>query len=501
VTERRELDLLLRGAKEAPTAVAVRLGKQALTYEELRRAAAHEAGRLRALGVGAGDAVALLMDNALEFVAGYFAIHWLGAVAMPLNPKEPAERLRYCLELARANAVVVRTLAEASRTGLDKLPGLAWLPVDLDSERQRDGTVELSPVGSTADDELALIVFTTGTTGSPKGVKLSHRNTLAAMRGIVAFMGMERGPVEVLPTPLYHSFGLARMRAVFHCLGTLVLERGFLFPARLFDSVTAHRANGFCSVPAGWEILITAGKERLRESFRSVRYVEIGSAAMTTARKRELIELLPQARICMHYGLTEASRSLFMEFHAEADDLETIGRPLPGVEVSIRDESGRLLPDGAEGEICVNGPTVFAGYLADEAATVAAFFGPWLRTGDLGRRRPDGRFYLSGRLKELINLGGFKVSPIEIERVLDACPGVRESAVIGVVGGAVTGEEIHAFVVPESAELSVESVRDFVATRLEPLRRPARIHVIAELPKTGSGKLQRLKLGEALRRR
>jgi long-chain acyl-CoA synthetase len=501
VTERRELDLLLRTADAAPTSVAVRLGDRALTYAALRGAAAHEAARLRELGIGPRDVVALLMDNALEFVAGYFAVHWLGAVAMPLNPKEPAERLRYCLEQASARAALVRTLAEVPRMGLDGLPGMAWLPVELDSAGSDERRFAVPPVVSSGEDELALIMFTTGTTGAPKGVKLSHVNTLAAMRGIVAFMGMARAPIEVLPTPLYHSFGLARMRAVLHCAGTLVLERGFLFPARLLDTVAAHRATGFCSVPAGWEILLAAGPERLRERFRSVRYVEIGSAPMSADRKRQLIELLPQARICMHYGLTEASRSIFMEFHAEADNLETLGRPLPGVEVSIRDDHGRPAPDGEEGEICVRGRTVFAGYLGDDSATAAAFFGPWLRTGDLGRRSSDGRFYLSGRLKELINLGGTKVSPIEIERVLNACPGVKESAVIGVVGGAITGEEIHAFVVPGGSELSAESIRAFVANRLEPLRRPAQIHFVAELPKTSSGKLQRLKLGEALGRR
>ena len=236
----------------------------------------------------------------------------------------------------------------------------------------------------------------------------------------------------------------------------------------------------------------------MRAAFRSIRYVEIGSAAMRPDRKRRLMELLPQARLCMHYGLTEASRAAFMELHAEAADLETVGRPLPGVELSIRDGAGRPVADGTEGEICVAGPIVFAGYLGDAAATAEAFFGPWMRTGDLGRRAADGRFYLTGRLKELINLGGTKVSPLDIEQALDACPGVRETAVIGVAGGGVTGEEIHAFVVAAEPGLAVEAVRAFAAARLDPLHRPARIHLVDELPRTASGKLQRLRLRDTL---
>lgn len=492
----RELDILLNSARATPEGVALRSGERSHTYSDLRAAAALVASLLRRNGAEPGDVIALLMENSPEFVAGYFGIRWLGGVAMPLNPKEPTERLRYCLAHASSTLVLLRSEADANRVRRDD-PQTACLSLEGILDGQGNSN-DLPPPRDENEDAVALIMFTTGTTGAPKGVLLRDSNVMAAMRGIQAFMRVPAQPIEVLPMPLYHSFGLARMRGVLALGGTLVLERGLMFPAAILDSVERYRATGIGSVPAGWDLLLGRGSESLRQAFRSVRYVEIGSAPMPIDRKRELMALLPHASICMHYGLTEASRSAFMEFHADADDLTTIGKPLPGVEVTIRDDAGAELPDGLEGEICVKGPTVFAGYLGDEAATAAAFFGPWLRTGDVGRRKPSGRLYLTGRVKELINLGGSKISPLEIEQVLDSCPGVRESAVIGVTGSGTAGEVIHAFVVPSAELLAADVVREFAASRLDPQRRPAKIHLVDALPKSGSGKLLRRELRSKL---
>ena len=494
--ERREIDLLLMAAQATPDTVAVRFAAQALTYAELRGLVARSAYGLAQAGVARGDVVALLIENSVDFVVGYFAVQWLAGVCMPLNPKDAPERLQYCIDRARAGTALVAKSADALKAPLPSLQRVTLHALDLD---KLAGAGQPQAALAPGASDRAVIMFTTGTTGAPKGVELRHQNTLAAMRGIKAFMQVPQGTVEVVPTPLYHSFGLARMRVVFSSCGTLVLARGFLFPASVLQLVERFAATGFASVPAGWDILLTVGADRFRQAFSSVRYAEIGSAAMSAQRKRELMELLPDTRICVHYGLTEASRSTFMELHQSADDVESIGSALQGVEVSIRDNTGAAVDPGSEGEICVRGPTVFAGYLGDEEGTAAAFFGPWFRTGDLGRADAAGRFWLSGRLKELINLGGSKISPIEVERVLDACPGVKESAVIGIAGGRFSAELMHAFVVPSTPDgCTIETLREFASARLDPLRRPAHWHIVHSLPKTDSGKLQRLRLRDDL---
>lgn len=505
MTERREIDVVLRAAERAGGRVALRAGHRALTYGALADACGRVAASLGAAGLGRGDTVGVVMENAPEFVIAYYGAQWAGATLMPLNPRAGAVALRGLLERSRARALLVRGPEQATRlVGPEGLAGRVVFAFEPGGEAEgvRPALAAIpapAPPGGGAHD-ISLVMFTTGTTGEAKGVLLRHANTLSAMHGILDFMRMHDGVIEVLPIPLYHSFGLARMRAVFWCLGTLVLANGFVFPSRLYDLVEEHRAQGFAAVPAGWEILLRGDRARMRHAFRSLEYVEIGSAPMSLDHKRALMDVLPKARICMHYGLTEASRSTFMDFHADADDLETIGRPLRDVEVTVRDERGEPVAEGHDGELCVKGPTVFAGYLGDARATDEALRGGWLRTGDIGRRGPDGRFHLAGRLKELINLGGSKVSPLEIERVLNACPGVLESAVVGVpTPRAVTGEEIRAFVVPRpGSPLCAADVLGFAASRLEPLRRPVVVSIVSALPKTESGKLRRRELSHDL---
>lgn len=487
-----EVDLVLAGAEATPDRIAVRMGAEALTYARLADDAARVAGGLRAAGVEGRERVGLLLDSSPDFVRAYFGIQWYGAVVLPLSPREPARAVR-CLGRAGVRTVIARSEAtrELLATCAPTVPRVLPLHTLL-------ATPPLSTPHCADLEDVSVIVFTTGTTAVPKGVVLRHRNTLAAMHGIVDVMGLEEGVIEVMPMPLHLSFGLARLRCVLARRGTLVLAAGVVFPRQVFDLVRSTGAHGFAAVPAAWEILLGGGAETLAQAFSGLAHAELGSAPMPAGRKRELAARLPTTRLWMHYGLTEASRSTFMEFHADGDALDTIGRPLSGVRVSIRDEQGAAVEPGGSGEICIAGPTVFAGYMDDPEATAAAFWGPWFRTGDLGRQAPDGRFYLTGRIKELINLGGTKVSPSEIEQVLDACPGVAESAVVGVPRcQAVTGEEIHAFVVTRAgAPLEPADVLAFVSERLDPLRRPVQVHLVPTLPRTPSGKIQRLALRE-----
>lgn len=477
-----------------------------MTYGELVQSAKALAGNLACAGIGRGDTVGVLMEHSVDSVIAYYGAQWVGAIVMPLNAKSEPAVVKSSMQRTGARALLVRNGSQARRFGANVVSGGYRLfafekpPVPASHwgyALSESAAGDPAPCGG---NDISLVLFTTGTTGSPKGVLLSHSNVLAATAGIVDFMQIPEETVEVVPAPLYHSFGLARMRTVFSCRGTLILTNGFTFPRLIYDAVERYRADGFASVSAGWEILLRADRARMQHAFRSLCYAEIGSAPLRLEQKLEILRMLPRARVCMHYGLTEASRSMFCEFHEAADDLTTIGRPLKGVEASIRDARGRQLKDGKDGEICIKGPTVFVGYLNDPEATKEAFFGDWLRTGDIGRRAANGAYYLTGRIKELINLGGTKVSPLDIESVLNICPGVLESAVVGVPSRRdVTGEQIHAFVVAEAeAKLNPDDVIRFAAKRLEPLLRPTFVSVVRQLPKTASGKIQRMELRRSI---
>ncbi len=222
-------------------------------------------------------------------------------------------------------------------------------------------------------------------------------------------------------------------------------------------------------------------------------YVEIGSAPMPIEEKHALMEALPNTRICMHYGLTEASRSAFMEFHEYKEHLSTIGKQSPNMNITIRDENGAEVPDGTEGEICVSGDAVTKGYLSlpkEESFWNDNSF----RTGDWGIKDKDGYITLKSRKKELINVGGKKVSPIEVEEVLLRFPFVKDCACIA-VPDEVLGEAVKAFIVTDEPEkVQYEELEKLIGNSLEGYKHPIAYEIIDAIPKTSSGKVQRLKL-------
>src|SRR5690606_21992378 len=228
--------------------------------------------------------------------------------------------------------------------------------------------------------------------------------------------------------------------------GSLILVDGMMFPDRIFRALSAHRASGFCFVPAGLALLLKLAGDQLGQFAEQLRYIEIGSAPLPHEHKHRLMALLPKTRICMHYGLTEASRSAFMEFHADRHRLHSVGRASPGSEIAIMSESGESVAEGGTGEICVRGPHVMREYWRDPETSRSVRRGDWLRTGDIGYRDSEGYLFLVAREKELINVGGRKVAPAEVEEVLCGHPAIQECACVAI---------------PDPAGLSTEAIKAF----------------------------------------
>ncbi len=469
--------------RKVPNKIALQNGKRSLTYEELlneiidaRKALSEQ------YGIGKHSKVILAADKQLEFVAVYFACHLLEAVAVPIAPDTNAQRYSLIKEKVCPSLVV-------GFSNETELPKASFTDFIFEEKNRSDNNIAFPSLDSVAD-----IIFTTGTTGEPKGVQLSHRNIAAAARNINTFIKNTTEDVEMLALPIAHSFGLNRMKCALANGQTLVLLGSFANVKRFFRFMREYGVNGFGMVPASWSLLKKLSGDEIRKFQDNLRYIEIGSAPMSLADKRLLMELLPKTRLCMHYGLTEASRSAFMEFHADADNLDTVGKATHNMIITVRDESGNKLPPDTEGEICVSGDAVTIGYIG--VSPTECFWGDNFRTGDWGSLHEDGYLCLKSRKKELINVGGKKVSPLEIESVLKSFDFVEDCACAGVSDPAgILGEVVKAFVVTKSPEkLTCEYMDDLIGNRLEGYKHPALYERIDSIPKTSSGKIQRLAL-------
>lgn len=473
-------------AENHPDKIALTDGKRNLSYRELccRTVAARQL-LAETYALKKGDAVILAANKQLSFVAVYFACHLLGAIVLPLAPDTNEDRLKIIADTSRPRLAV----------GLDAAC-LICAKADLTAFDTAADSYDLASVTFPEMDATADILFTTGTTGLPKGVVLSQKNIAAAANNINTFVQNEPEDIEMLALPISHSFGLGRLRCALSNGQTVVILGSFANVKRFFRFMQEYRVTGFGMVPASWALLKKLSGLTIGEFAGQLHYIEIGSAPMPLADKRLLMELLPNTRICMHYGLTEASRSAFIEFHSEQDRLDSVGKASPHMEIEIRDESGASLPDGAEGELCVRGGAVTPGYYKLPEVNAVSYWGDFFRTGDWGVKDAQGYLYLRSRKKELINVGAKKVAPLEVEAPLLQLDFITDCACVGIPDpDGILGEAVKAYVVTDQPErVQKDALNKYLAARLEDYKLPVEYEVIDAIPKTASGKVQRLAL-------
>jgi acyl-CoA synthetase (AMP-forming)/AMP-acid ligase II len=476
-------------AETNPSRLAVITGGKTTSYEQLWQKVGSAAAFLREAGVQREDRVILSAATSTpSFIYGYLATQLLGGIVVPIDPHTPAARLAYIIE--RVEPKMLLTVRKPENINI---PAHA---IDIFESLPAEDREEFSYPRS---NDAAEILFTSGTTGEPKGVVLTHGNILSAATNINTFIRNNDKDREVVPLPLSHSFGLGRMRCNLLAGGALILTDGLTFPAQIFRSIEEWGATGLASVPSGFAVLFRLSGDRLGKYAEQLRYIEIGSAPMPIEHKKKLMALLPHTRICMHYGLTEASRAAFIEFHESAHKLDSIGRATPNVEIKIVDpEHESELPSDEPGRIMVKGDMVLREYWRNPDLGEEFLHAGWFYTGDYGYRDAEGYLYLQARERDLINVGGRKVSPVEIENTLLMHEAIRECACIGIPDPkGITGEAVKAFLVrrgnsqpkPTAGELT-----DFLRDHLEPYKIPVEFCWIDAIPTTSSGKVQRMLL-------
>ena len=473
---------IARHAIETPDKTALVDGQCRVSYSQLAERVESAARYMQSLGLKPGDRILLAAQKEAQFVNLYLAAHLLGVVNVVIDSASPRERIDYIVSVTAPKVLFANGL---------EISGHRCIALD-DVPAQMAG--EEIAVPSLTSDDVADIMFTTGTTGAPKGVLLSHANIIGSARNTNGFIGTRPDDIEALALPLSHSFGLGRLRCVLIAGATLVLVNNFANLKTFFNVIETEHVTGFGMVPAVWQYIKRLSGKRIARFADQLRYIEMGSAALPEADKRLLIEMFPTTRLCMHYGLTEASRTLFAEFHENIDHLDAVGRPAsPLVQVCVCAEDGSPVDDGVDGEICVKGNMVTRSYFLPED-NADAFFGEWFRTGDWGHRDANGDYYLTGRKKELINIGGEKVSPVTIEDAIKSL-GIPDCACIAVPDpNGVLGEVPKAFLVHGASELDFEDIKRQLSRLLPPNEIPVVWEWVDSIPRTASGKIQRLKL-------
>ena len=464
-----------------PDKVALISGNTEITYSQLWDYCLCAAEKLKQdYHLKKGDRVILSAAGNIEFVYAYFGVHIAGGICVPIDPDTNQTRFEY-IEKSTTPVCVMGLLHNVKK---ETIPFSDVV----------NGTSKATYIAP-EQSQVADILFTTGTTGAPKGVALSYNNLSAAARNINAFIGNTSSDVELLALPVSHSFGLGRLRCTLSKGATVVMLGTFANVKKFFKEMARCQVTMFAMVPASWGFIKKMSGKYIGKFADQLKFIEIGSSFMPVEDKELLMSLLPNTRICMHYGSTEASRSAFMEFHTYKDNLLSIGKASPNVEIKIFTSQGTPAALGEEGEVCVKGEHVTCSYWNETPERFASdFYDGYFRTGDCGMMDAEGNIYLKSRIKEMINVGGKKVSPMEVEDILNTIPGIKESACIGIPDpGIVLGEVVKAFIVADD-NFSDEEIMQQLRPQLEVYKLPVEIERINAIPKTGSGKIQRLSL-------
>lgn len=497
-------DMLRRSAATDPGKTAVVADGVRLSYRDLDVLSDGLAASLRADGLKPGDRAILLMENVWEAAVSVFGILKAGGVFCPVNPSVTGDGLRFLLDSTRPHAVLTQArfaarVATALGTGSSALILAACATEAPPDGALRFGdclalpTARAVPVGGPAD--LAMIIHTSGTSGAPKGVMMSHANMTFASGAIATYLENAADDVVLSALPLSFTYGLYQLLTAAHAGATLVLQKSFAFPTEVLETARREGVTGLPLVPTMAAVLL-AMKDPRSGVLPSLRYLTNAAAALPPAHVEGLRALFPAARLYSMYGLTECARATYLPPGEIGRRPGSVGLALPGTEVSLLGEDGRPVAAGETGELVIQGPHVMQGYWRDEAATRRALRpvrgrgGAWLHTGDLFRADAEGFLTFVGRNDDMLKVRGEKVAPRQVEAVLHGCPGVAEAVVIG-RPDPISGHVLHAVVVPNTPTLTVRDVLRHCARMLPDIMVPRSVEFRPELPKTANGKVAR----------
>ncbi|MFI5044791.1 MAG: long-chain fatty acid--CoA ligase [Acidimicrobiales bacterium] len=478
---------------DRPVAV---LGDDSVTYRAMADRAAAVAASLAARGVGRGDVVGLVAYNSIDFLTTIFAANHLGAIAMPINWRLAAAEVRFILEHSEARALVCDdTTVDVATEAAKDSPHLVRVCISSERHGDWDRFADLRTDAGPPDrahasgDDLHRLMYTSGTTGRPKGVMITHANLAWKNYAHVAEFGFTSADVGLACGPLYHVGALDLVTTSMIAVGaTTVIHRSF-DAAAVVDEIERSRVTTAWAAPAMVRAILDVPGVDQRD-LSSLRVIIAGGEKMPIPYIERLRTVFPSAWLADAYGLTETvSGDTFLDRDSTVSKLGSVGRPCQYLELDIWDEEGASVPAGDKGEVVVRGPKVFAGSWRDPDATAKAFAGGWFHTGDVGVMDGDGYLYIVDRLKDMIVSGGENIATSEVERALYEHQSVVEVAVVGRPDERWGEVPVAWVVVRPEATVSEEELIEHCRGQLAKFKVPRAVTFIDELPRNPSGKV------------
>ncbi|MBT3629679.1 MAG: AMP-binding protein [Rhodospirillaceae bacterium] len=495
-------ELIARGEKDAPAIRAPE--RETMSFAGLQALCSETVGVLNGAGIGRGDRVAIVLPNSPEMATAFVSIA-AGATAAPLNPAYQAKEFEFYLSDLAAKAVIVLAGGDSPVIEAAGKLNIPLIPLTPDTQGPA-GAFTLSPPAGEATsaggfagaDDIALILHTSGTTSRPKIVPLSHANIAASARNISAWLELKPEDSCLNVMPLFHIHGLiAAVLSSLYAGASVACAPGFN-ALRFFAWLDEIKPSWYTAVPTMHQaILARAGRNQEIVARNPLRLIRSSSSSLPAPVMTELEEVF-SAPVIESYGMTEAAHQMASNPLPPRERRPGCVGIAAGPEVAIMDPAGELLATGATGEIVIRGDNVTAGYENNEKANAENFTNGWFRTGDQGVMDGKGYVTLTGRLKEIINRGGEKISPREVDDVLMTHPAVAQAVVFAMPHNKLGEDVAAAIVLREGKEASDNDIREFAAERLAAFKVPRKIVLLEEIPKGATGKLQRIGLAEKL---
>ncbi len=520
-------DILRQGVATSPGSIALIHGERDITFTDLFISAIRLSKFLEKSAVKKGERVAILFENSLEYVISFFAVTNAGYVVVPLDTSLKPDKFKYILNDCGAKILIIQKrytryisdiLDEHSSVDLvisDREMNLQSIGIqtkllpdilkdestNIDFQNAIDGIDEILQRDQLRHDniegcpkELAAIYYTSGSTGEPKGVMLSHRNLISNTLATVEYLNLKPSDSIIVILPFYYIYGNSLLLTHIVTGAKTIIDNRFMFPQVVLETMIEHKVTGFSGVPSNFMILLNNGNFS-SEKLTDLKYLTQAGGNMAPDVIRKVMAVFPDKEIFIMYGQTEASpRVTYLPPEKLSQNVGSIGIPLPGATIKLVDDSGREVQQGKVGEIAVFGDCVMMGYWNQPDEQKQVLKDGWLYTGDLARIDENGLIYIVSRKKEILKVGGNRVSAKEVEDKLLEYDGIREAAIIGVPDD-ILGEAIKAFIVlSDNSDVASKEITDFCKRHLAIHKVPKFIEFIDNLPKYKSGKVNKQEL-------
>jgi len=419
--------------------------KEEMTYNELNCDALRLARFIRE-NYGEHNNIVLVAPNSKFFMVAYLAIMKSGNVCVPLNPSIEENNLKYIVDLCDSKiGFVDSTLKDDPRWELIEE---VYMEIPEVGKGRNGFKLNLFDEDVFDGDRLAEIIFTSGSTGEPKGVMITHNNIIANSDSIIRYLDLTADDVIHIVLPFYYCYGLSLLHTHLRVAGSMVFNNNFMFLGAVINDLKKYKCTGFAGVPSHFQVLLRKSKSFKTDHFPDLRYVTQAGGKLHKVFIQEFLDSQPDITFYVMYGQTEATARLsYLPPERLTDKLGSLGKAIPGVQLELVDDSGKpVLKPGVVGELVARGDNIMKGYLGDEEGTAKTLKDGWLYTGDLAYRDEDGFFYHTARRKEIIKVGGRRISPKEIEEVIVTIPGVVDCS-ISAIFDEILGEALKAEVV------------------------------------------------------